>query len=220
MEQLEGRGGAASETGHGGDLGVLDRVGKRITQVRRDYPGMRQPTADGFFVAFLREYSRFGVFSLGPVTISTAVVEERFEQTHRGGNADRIGYAPSALRFFELLKGEGARTGRKGVDELQWLLAFMRLGEGLPADVFGELGVTPEQVEAFSRNPGAASQPLPELLSPEEAAEYLRVHVQTVRAWIRSGKLKASRLVGQRSLRIHRSDLGSVLEPVDPSDFD
>ncbi|MGD9933061.1 MAG: helix-turn-helix domain-containing protein [Dehalococcoidia bacterium] len=202
------------------ESGVLERIGRKMTEVRRDYPGMRQPTADGLFVSFLRAYAQFGVFALGPITISTAVVEQRFEQTHRGGSADRIGYAPSALRFFELLKAESARTGRKGVDELQWLLAFIRLGEGLPAEVFGELGVTPEQVEAFSRSPGPASSPLPELLSPEEAAEYLRVHVQTVRAWIRSGKLKASRLVGQRSLRIHRSDLASVLEPVDPSEFD
>ncbi|MCK9521100.1 MAG: helix-turn-helix domain-containing protein, partial [Dehalococcoidia bacterium] len=58
------------------------------------------------------------------------------------------------------------------------------------------------------------------LYSPEDAAEYLGVHVQTVRAWIRSGRLRASRLAGQRALRIRASDLQSVLEPVTPGDID
>jgi excisionase family DNA binding protein len=52
------------------------------------------------------------------------------------------------------------------------------------------------------------------LYSPEEAAEYLNIHVQTVRAWIRSGRLRARRLAGQRALRITASDLQSVLEPI------
>jgi excisionase family DNA binding protein len=80
--------------------------------------------------------------------------------------------------------------------------------------------VTPEQVEDYARlgrEPGTA---VPEkLYSPEEAAEYLGVHVQTVRTWIRSGRLRASRLAGQRALRIRARDLESVLEPVDPNDL-
>ncbi|MCC6381409.1 MAG: helix-turn-helix domain-containing protein [Dehalococcoidia bacterium] len=96
----------------------------------------------------------------------------------------------------------------------------MRVGEGLPARVFGELGLTPEQVEGYARrdagSPAAATGE--HLYSPEEAAAYLGVHVQTVRGWIRSGRLRASRLAGQRALRIRASDLGSVLEPVEPDD--
>ncbi|HET7738998.1 MAG TPA: helix-turn-helix domain-containing protein, partial [Tepidiformaceae bacterium] len=165
---------------------------------------------------------RFGVFSLGPITISAQVVEERFAQTHRSsaGAGAGAGYAPSALRFFELLREESASGKRKGLDELTWLLTLMRLREGLPGEVFGELGVSPEQVQAFAYNPATSRPNPPDLLSPEEAADYLRVHVQTVRTWIRSGKLKASRLAGQRALRIRREDLDAVLEPVDPSEFD
>jgi excisionase family DNA binding protein len=59
---------------------------------------------------------------------------------------------------------------------------------------------------------------LEKLYSPEEAAEYLNIHVQTVRAWIRSGRLRARRLAGQRALRITASDLQSVLEPVSPGE--
>ena len=200
--------------------GVMEAVGRRLIEVRRDYPAMLQPDADAIFVAFLREYSRFGVFSLGPITISTQVVEERFARTHRSAAGAGSGTRPSALRFFELLRAESARAKRKGLDELTWLLTLMRLGEGLPGEVFGELGVSPEQVQAFAYNPATAAPGVPDLLSPEEAADYLRVHVQTVRTWIRTGKLKASRLAGQRALRIRREDLDAVLEPVDPSDFD
>ena len=55
-----------------------------------------------------------------------------------------------------------------------------------------------------------------EYLSPEEAAETLGVHVQTLRAYVRSGKLPALRLAGERAIRIRRSDLDKVLEPVQP----
>jgi excisionase family DNA binding protein len=102
------------------------------------------------------------------------------------------------------------------VDELHFLLAFMRSGEGLPARVFGELGVTPEEVENFARSGKQRDAGAEKLYSPEEAAEYLGVHVQTVRGWIRTGRLPASRLTGQRALRIKASDLLSVLEPVQP----
>jgi excisionase family DNA binding protein len=96
----------------------------------------------------------------------------------------------------------------------------MQYGEGLPGRVFGELGVTREQVEQYAKSVGQPRSAVEEkLYSPEEAAEYLGVHVQTVRAWIRSGRLKASRLAGQRALRIAASDLQSVLEPVDPAEI-
>jgi excisionase family DNA binding protein len=121
---------------------------------------------------------------------------------------------------WELMK----RTGRRSADELQRLLEFMRWGEGLPLRVFGELGVSAEDVENFvaELSSGAAAPAVrrPKLYSTEEAAEYLGVHIQTVRAWIRSGKLPASRLAGQKSIRIREPDLEAVLEPIDPNHLD
>ena len=40
------------------------------------------------------------------------------------------------------------------------------------------------------------------------------VHVQTMRAYIRSGRMPAFRLAGEQAIRILRSDLEKVLEPV------
>ena len=51
-------------------------------------------------------------------------------------------------------------------------------------------------------------------LTAEEAAEALSIHVQTLRAYVRSGKLPAMRLAGERAIRIRRADLSKVLEPL------
>jgi excisionase family DNA binding protein len=55
-----------------------------------------------------------------------------------------------------------------------------------------------------------------EYLSPEEAAAELGVHVQTIRVYVRSGKIPALRLAGERAIRIRRTDLDKVLEPLAP----
>ena len=174
---------------------------------------------DDWFLAFLRLHARFGLFSFGPISIHVPVIEEimRREAEHIGPHDGEF------PRFSRVLERERVRLGRPRIDELTALLAFMRIGEGIAYRVFGELGVTPEQVEQYARTGRLteAETPLPaaapELLySPEAAAEYLGVHVQTVRTWIRSGRLRASRLAGQRALRIKASDLASVLEAVEP----
>ena len=200
----------------------LDAVSRRGAVFRHQYPDMYEIDVDALFLVFLIECSRFGRFEYGPVSISVPVVEDRFVQSYirTPPGKEPASYAPSARRFYDSVAAEIARSGRRRVDELHWLLAFMRTDEGLPAQVFGELGVTPDQVEAYASG-RASARPAsgPEkLYSPEEVAEYLGVHVQTVRAWIRSGELPAVRLVGRRDLRVRESDLGAVLEPVDIAD--
>lgn len=49
-----------------------------------------------------------------------------------------------------------------------------------------------------------------QLLTTDEAADYLRVHVETVRFWIRTGRLAAVK-VG-RGWRIRRGDLERIAE--------
>ena len=177
-------------------------------------------TADIQFLVFLRRFSRFGYFNFGPIAIDVRLIEDIVERTTpRSAPEELTVLGDDIVRFSRVLIQEVQKSGQKRIDELHYLLALMRWGEGLPARVFGELGVTPEQVERFARTRTRAGADPEKLYSPEEAAEYLGVHVQTVRAWIRSGRLKASRLAGQRALRIRFSDLQSVLEPVDPGDL-
>lgn len=187
----------------------------------RESERLEDSSLDIFFLAFLKRVQRFGYFNLGPLTIDVRMVEDIVERTAIRKPGQTVHIGEDLSRFSRVLMEELKRSGRNRLDDLHVLFALMKCDEGLPGRVFGELGVTPEQVEEYLKgNPTAAVPAAVEekLYSPEEAADYLGVHVQTVRAWIRSGRLKASRLAGQRALRIKASDLATLLEPVDPSE--
>ncbi len=49
-----------------------------------------------------------------------------------------------------------------------------------------------------------------ELLTTEEIAKELKYHIETVRKWIREGKLKATR-INRKEYRVKRSELERVL---------
>ncbi len=209
------------------DQGILASWQHELSELARDYGS--DSTLDLAFLVFLRRMARFGYFVYGPITIDVRMIEDLVERTAPRGQSLPPGpegyrhvYADDYVRFTRKLAEELRRSGRRRIDELHVLLAFMRVGEGLPSRVFSELGATAEQVEAFARSgaPSGTSAPAPPetLYSPEDAAEYLGVHVQTVRGWIRSGRLRASRLAGQRALRIRHSDLLAVLEPIEPGE--
>jgi excisionase family DNA binding protein len=197
------------------------RVIDESVNLEADRVDAAQCTLDLYFLAYLRRMSRFGFFSFGPITLDLRLIEDIVDRTIVKRTSPLEGRPPMSddfVRFSQVLAAELRRSGRRHFDELHFLLAFMRVNEGLPQRVFGELGVTPEQIEEYARN-GSAPQPaLEKLFSPEEAAEYLNIHVQTVRTWIRTGRLRARRLAGQRALRITASDLQSVLEPIDGSE--
>jgi excisionase family DNA binding protein len=55
-------------------------------------------------------------------------------------------------------------------------------------------------------------------LSISESAEYLGVHPNTIRNWIKLGTLKAGR-VGLRTIRIQKSDLDQVLTAYRSGEF-
>jgi excisionase family DNA binding protein len=184
---------ASSTTPAKVDLGLLADLQHAVNDMANEW--RCHVTADLLFLAFLR---RERGSSPGP---------------------DQHEYSDDYVRFSRVLMHEVGRSGHRRIDELHFLLAFMRFGEGLPGRVFGELGVSPEQVETYGRR-GVADVALEKLYSPEEVADYLGVHVQTVRTWIRTGKLPARRLAGQRALRIRASDVERVLEPLDTAEGD
>lgn len=179
--------------------------------------GLDHRSIDVKLLSFLRDRSRFGIFTLGPLTIRLAHVQEVIERTtSREGDGLTDDEEAAFDEFFPLLAKEQAKHDGTPVTELDLLLTFMRMRHGVAARVFGELGVSPERIEQFVRSGSDGPADLEALYSPEDAAEYLGVHVETVRSWIRSGRLRAHRLAGQRALRIRASDLTRVLEPLDP----
>ena len=54
-----------------------------------------------------------------------------------------------------------------------------------------------------------------ELLTVEQAAQYLQLSASSIRAYIREGKLKAFRIAGLRKVLIPRTELLLLLEPTD-----
>jgi len=51
----------------------------------------------------------------------------------------------------------------------------------------------------------------PAVMTPQQVAEYLQVHIKTVYSWVNGGELKASKL-GPRSFRVRKEDIESFLE--------
>jgi excisionase family DNA binding protein len=58
-----------------------------------------------------------------------------------------------------------------------------------------------------------------ELLTVEQAANYLHLSASTIRSYIRDGKLKAFRVAGLRKVLIQRGDLLALLEPARPTEL-
>jgi excisionase family DNA binding protein len=52
-----------------------------------------------------------------------------------------------------------------------------------------------------------------ELLTVEQAADYLQVSQSSIRSYIRQGMLKAFRIAGKRKVLIPRAELLGLLEP-------
>jgi excisionase family DNA binding protein len=87
--------------------------------------------------------------------------------------------------------------------------------DALRARVREAISVTPTAPASPAETPRAPSGALSrELFTVDQAAEFLGVHHQTLRGYIKSGKLPAYRLAGEKVLRIKREDLMTLLEPV------
>jgi excisionase family DNA binding protein len=59
-----------------------------------------------------------------------------------------------------------------------------------------------------------------DLLTVEQAANYLQVSQSSIRSYIRQGRLQAYRIAGKRKVLIPRSALLALLEPARPEDVE
>jgi len=59
-----------------------------------------------------------------------------------------------------------------------------------------------------------------DLLTVEQAANYLQLSQSSIRSYIRQGKLKAFRIAGKRKVLIQRDELMKLLEPARNGDDD
>ncbi|HZO92030.1 MAG TPA: helix-turn-helix domain-containing protein [Chthonomonadaceae bacterium] len=59
-----------------------------------------------------------------------------------------------------------------------------------------------------------------DLLTVEQAAQYLQVSQSSIRSYIRQGRLQAFRIAGKRKVLIPRSALLALLEPARPEEVE
>ena len=179
---------------------------------------------DHLLLGCLRMISRFGIAVVGPWSIDLESLGVDWVRQPEGPKP-KVAYSQAAVDLFDRAARIAKSTGDAGVGVNHLLAAFATEENGLIGELRRAHGITSATWRAAiarlgAEEPGAAKSGEPEkktareYLTPEEAAEALGIHVQTMRAYIRSGRVPAFRLAGERAIRIRRGDLEQVLEPL------
>jgi excisionase family DNA binding protein len=188
-------------------------------------------TADDLLLGCFRTVSQFGIVELGPWRFDLEALGmdwlscgERKKQ--------KVAYSQGVVGLLDLASRIAHSDSRTVATVEDLLAAYAGREDGLIGDLKREYKITSADWRAAvgasaqktrtSLNAGLTAAPARldtrEYLTPEEAAETLAVHVQTLRGHVRSGKLPALRLAGERAIRIRRADLEKIFEPCSPSD--
>ncbi len=221
------------------DCGGSDPSVEVATSYAIEYARRREAdeaTADDLLLGCLQAMARFGVVDLASWLIDLEEFGVKWDEPLVGGSR-KIAYSQDAVELFD----QAARIARadranpratrfRGPLLLPHLLVAAGTSEnGLMGKLKTKYGITgatwraalarrlaetrPECLPPKAEAPRQAER---EYLSPEEAALELGVHVQTIRVYVRTGKIPALRLAGERAIRIRRADLIKVLEPLPP----
>jgi excisionase family DNA binding protein len=182
-----------------------------------------QVSADDLLVGSLQSISRFGISLIGPWTIDLELMGESLPPADTGKER-KVAYAPDTVSVFDKA-AVIAKQDKSKVELVHLLVAFAYVECQFMEKLKRTYSFTSTEWRAelakwrSEDDAGAAVETTTpafadrSLLNPEEAAGLLGVHTQTVRGYIRSGKLPAHRLAGERALRIRREDVFGLLEP-------
>lgn len=196
---------------------------------------------DDLLIGVLQTVARFDIVQIGEITIALEELEEPHPEVSEddAGRADKqkVAYSPKASAVFDraarIAKRDNsskigivhllvafanedntvfARLKEKyGVSGVKWRSALSRWQPESPAKI-----ATSSKVGSETKSPKELNEKM--FFTPDEAAVFLDVHPQTIRGYIRTGKLAALRLAGERALRIQRNDLLALLEPYKPEE--
>ncbi len=148
------------------DAHFLAEVQRELARLDRELH-IEEATVDLLFLAYLLKTSRFGFFSFGPITIDVRLIEDLVLRTAIRSNDPKAGtktrYGDDCVRFFSVLSDEVELSGRRRIDEVHFLLAFMRVGRRDPrAGVWGAWSFAGGSavVRAGGRGAGGVGTPL------------------------------------------------------------
>jgi excisionase family DNA binding protein len=188
-------------------------------------------TADHVALGVLRAADPSGATVLRELGIG----ETDLRRSGGPGPASAIGgararWGPQLQPIIQAAAEEAWQLGSQLTRSAHVLLGLVASGQSLLPGLLTARGVTLDALRARVRDAVATSPssavPAPEtlrsgagmsareLFTVDQAAEFLGVHHQTLRGYIKSGKLQAYRLAGEKVLRIKREDLMGLLEPV------
>jgi excisionase family DNA binding protein len=185
---------------------------------------------DELLLGCLQAISQFGVVKLGAWTFDLEELGvDWLDAPERVPT--KVAYSQAAVELFDRAARIAKADGSTKISVSHLLAAFANTNDGLMSILKESyqitsggwrLAVAQLWSEGVEKNAvsysGESSLPeaVRDYLTPEEAADALGIHVQTLRAYVRSGKLPAVRLAGERAIRIRRGDLQTVLEPLVP----
>jgi excisionase family DNA binding protein len=196
--------------------------------------GLPEVTPDELLLGALHALSVFGIVRLGPWTIDLEALgvpwtepAEPAKVAYSQAVVDQIDQAariawlagPVPLRATHVLATfANEESGLMGQLKQTYNIASATWRAALAELEAADAALKPAPAIASSEPAAPAPKPQTtrDYLTPEEAADALGIHVQTLRASVRSGKLPATRLAGERAIRIRREDLPSILEPFEP----
>jgi excisionase family DNA binding protein len=166
-----------------------------------------------------------------------AILRDGFKDEIDNISNQKVAYSSSANALFEKAAYIARKDDSAKVELVHLLVAFADEDSGLMAQLKEKYGFTSKEwrvaLSGWQSFPpdktvrdlkiAVGNKSMMDLrekrfFSPDEAAEFLGVHVQTIRGYIRTGKLPALRLAGERALRIKREDLLALLEPYNPEE--
>jgi excisionase family DNA binding protein len=184
--------------------------------------GDAEVTPDHILLGCLRAISRFGIATIGPWSLDLESLGIDWV-AQPDGPKPKVAYSEGAVQIFDRASAI-ARSAGDLLNVFHLLAAFATEELGLMGELKRAHGInsagwrTAIAQLAVPETNGAKPEPAKKVtrdfLTPEEAAEALGVHVQTMRAYIRSGRLPAFRIAGERAIRIRRVDLEKLLEPL------
>ncbi len=186
--------------------------------------------ADELLLGCLQVISRFGIVQMGSWTFDLEELGVDWLDNPERSEA-KVAYSPAAVELFDRAARIATADGSSTIRVSHLLAGFATENDGLMGDLKRSYGITNASWRVAvartwsarfgkdtseNQEDGSEAGNLGDYLTPEEAAKALSIHVQTVRAYVRSGKLPALRLAGERAIRIRRTDLDTVLEPLVP----
>jgi excisionase family DNA binding protein len=190
-------------------------------------------TADHLVLGVLRATDTSGAAVLRDLGIGEADVAGAGAPPRRGARAR---WGAPLQPVIQAAAEEARQLGSRLTRSAHVLLGIVASGQGALPGLLAGRGATLETLRArvreaiaaapapaapvteSPRNPSGA--PARELFTVDQAADFLGIHHQTLRGYIKSGKLPAYRLAGEKVLRIKREDLMTLLEPVSVGDVE